>query len=364
MMSESAETSEKKGFKQTAHTALRLGLILVIAIWCYKIIAPFIPLVVWGAVIAVAIYPLHQKLAARLGDRIKLSATLVSVLGLIILTAPVIVLSESLVTSSTELAGKISDGTVRVPPPSERVQSWPLVGEKLYSSWQLASENLDAALQRFSPQLEILRDKLIAVAGGAVGAFLQLFFSIMIAGGFLALAKGCMAGTRTVVNGLVGERASELLELSEETVRSVARGVLGVAIIESFLVAIGLLVAGVPAAGFWTFLVLVLSIIQIPPMVVLIPLIIYVLTESAPFGATVFVVCSVLAIGVDTFVKPVLLGRTADAPMLVILMGAIGGMMVWGIVGLFVGAVTLVVGWELVRFWIADIEKSSKVPSG
>ena len=244
-MSDSASTSRKRGFYPTALTALRLGSILIIVYWCYQILAPFIPLVLWGAIITVAIYPLHRKLAARLGNRIKLSATLITLLGLIILTTPVVVLTESLVISSVDLAANISEGSVHVPPPPERVREWPMVGERLYSSWQLASENLSAATTRFRPQLEALRDGLIATAGGAGAAFLQMFISIIIAGIFLATAEGLAAGTRAVVNGLVGERGPLLLAESETTVRSVARGVLGVAIIESIVAAIGMIAAGV-----------------------------------------------------------------------------------------------------------------------
>jgi predicted PurR-regulated permease PerM len=349
-MSDSAATSDKGEFDQTALNALRLGLVLLITYWCYKIVAPFIPLVLWGAIIAVAVYPLHRKLAARLGNRIKLSATLITLLGMLILTAPVVVLTESLVDSSMDLAAGLAEGSVQVPPPPERVQEWPLVGEKLYSTWLLASENISAALDRFRPQLETVRHRLIATAGGAGAAFLQMFFSIIVAGVFLGAAESSMAGVRSVVHWLVGERGPVLLAMSEATVRSVARGVLGVAFIEATLAAIGMMVAGVPAAGFWTFLILVLSIVQVPPLLILVPMIFYVLSAAEPFGATVFVILSILVIAVDTFVKPVLLGRTADAPMLVILMGAIGGMMLAGIVGLFVGSVVLVLGWELLQF--------------
>ena len=165
-MSESMSTSDEGGFDQTALTALRLGSVLLAAYWCFKILAPFIPLVLWGAIIAVAIYPLHRKLAARIGNRMKLSATLITLLGLMILTTPVVVLTESVVTSSMDLAADISEGSVNLPPPPERVQEWPLVGERLHSGWQLASENLSAALKRFGPQLEAIRGRLIATAGG------------------------------------------------------------------------------------------------------------------------------------------------------------------------------------------------------
>jgi predicted PurR-regulated permease PerM len=351
-MSHSASTSEKGGFDQTALTALRLGAVLFAVYWCYRILEPFIPLVLGGAIIAVAIYPLHLKMAARLGNRVKLSATLITLLGMMLLTAPMIILTESLVTSSMDLAANISNGTVHIPPPSEGVQEWPLVGERLHSSWLLASENLSAALQRFDPQLEVLRLSLIKMAAGAGAASLQMLISIIIMGIFLAAAESSLAGTRAVMNGLVGERGPLLLAESETTIRSVASGVLGAAIIESLLVAIGLIAAGVPAAGFWTFLVLVLSIVQVPPMLLLVPMIFYVLPTAETFGATVFVICSVLAIGVDTFLKPVMLGRTADAPMLVILVGAIGGMMLLGIIGLFIGAVIMVLCWGALEFWI------------
>ena len=158
---------------------------------------------------------------------------------------------------------------------------------------------------------------------------------------------------------MVGKRGPLLLAQSETTIRSVARGVLGVAIIESILASIGMIVAGIPAVGFWTFLILVLSIVQIPPLLTLAPLAVYAISTSEPFGAIVFVVFAILAVVVDTVVKPMLLGRTADAPMLVVLLGAIGGMMLWGIVGLFVGAVVLVLCWEGLEFWI----KKDTVPA-
>jgi predicted PurR-regulated permease PerM len=266
-MSKSLTTIEEIGFDQKVLSALRLGAVFLAVYLCYKILAPFIPLVLWGAIIAVAIYPLHVKLAARIRDRTKTSATLMTVLGLIVLVAPLIVLTDSLVTSSMSLADDISAGTVQVPTPPEHVQGWPLVGEKLHAGWSLASENLDAAFKKFSPQLEVLREKLISIVGGVGGASLQMFGSIIIAGIFLGTADSCLAKARSMFHGFVGERGQLLLTESETTIRSVARGVLGVAVLEAIVVAVGLIVAGIPAAGFWTFLVLVLAIAQVPPLI-------------------------------------------------------------------------------------------------
>ena len=361
-MSNSSTTIEKIGLDQKILSALRIGAIFLFVYLAYRILAPFIPLVLWGAIMAVAIYPLHLRMAAWIGDRINISATLVTLLGLIILIVPLIILTESLVTGSMSLADGISAGAVQVPSPPAWIQGWPLVGEKLHAGWLLASENLGAALQQFGPQLEALRESLIAIAGGVGGASLQMFGSIIIAGVFLGTADSCLAKTRSIFNGFVGERGPLLLAESETTIRSVARGVLGVAVLESILVAIGLIAAGVPAAGLWTFLVLVLSIVQVPPLISVIPLVIYALATATAFGSTVLIICGVLAVVIDTILKPVLLGRTADAPMLIILMGAIGGMLVWGVAGLFVGSVILVWCWEALDFWVIKDDMPPHLP--
>ena len=353
-MIEPASTYREGSFYTTVRNTLRLVALLIILYWCYQILAPFIPLVLWAAIMAVAVYPLYRKLAARLGNRMKLSATLVTFVGLIVLTIPVVVLTDSLVGSTMHLAESISEGSLEIPQPPDYVKNWPVIGGKLHTGWQLASDNIDAAMKKYNSQLEVLRTGLIATAGVAGAAFMQMFFSIIIAGVFLASAEGSVAGTRVVVNWMVGDRGPLLLAESTTTVRSVAQGILGVAILESIVAATGLVAAGLTAAGFWTFVILVLSIAQVPPLLTLAPLSIWALTTTEPLGATVLIICTVLVVLIDTLLKPVLLGRKANAPILVVLLGAIGGMMVWGIVGLFVGAVLLVLCWGALEFWIKE----------
>ncbi len=187
-----------------------------------------------------------------------------------------------------------------------------------------------------------------------------MILSIIIAGIFLASADASAAGTRAVVNRLVGSRGPKLIALSEATVRSVVQGVLGVAIIQALLSAVGLVAAGVPAAGLWVFLVLLLAIIQLPPILILAPIIVYVFSVADPLTATLFAIWSVLVSSSDIVLKPLLLGRGLDVPMLVILLGAIGGMLLSGIVGLFVGAVVLVLGYELVEFWVTEGDSATE----
>jgi len=359
-MNSPVSSSDDGNFAATASNAVRLGILFLLLYWCFLIIAPFVPLVLGGAIIAVAIYPLHQKLSAKTGGRNKLSAVLLILAGLAVLITPVVMLSGSVVENVQTWAADIESGSLQVPPPNESVQDWPIVGEDLYSAWRLTSENLTAAAERYAPQLEGLRNAMVSAAAGAGSGILQMILSLIVAGIFLASTEASAAGTRAVVNRLVGPRGPKLIALSEATVRSVAQGVLGVAIIQTLLSTIGLVVAGVPAAGVWAFLVLLVAIIQLPPILILAPIIVYVYSVADPVMATVFAVWSVLASSSDIVLKPLLLGRGLAVPMLVILIGAIGGMIYAGIVGLFVGAVILVLGYELTEFWVSGDESIEK----
>jgi predicted PurR-regulated permease PerM len=353
-MNSPLSSNGEQNFEDTATNAIRLGILFMLLYWCFLIIAPFVHLVVWGAILAVAIFPVHTKLTLKFGGRKKTAAVLLVVLGLVVTIAPVVMLSGSMIDSAQGWAGDIQQGSFEIPPPSENVQDWPIIGEDVYSAWQLASRDLTAAAEKYSAQLEGLRSRLAAAAAGAGSGILQMLLSIIIGGIFLASAEACAGGTRAVVNRLVGSRGPKLISLSEATIRSVAQGVLGVAFIQCLLATVGLVLVGVPAAGLWAFLVLLLAIIQLPPILLLGPIAVYVFSVADPVTATIFAVYSFLVSSSDVVLKPLLLGRGLDVPMLVILLGAIGGMILSGIVGLFVGAVVLVLGYELVEYWVTE----------
>jgi predicted PurR-regulated permease PerM len=157
-----------------------------------------------------------------------------------------------------------------------------------------------------------------------------------------------------------------LLSLSEKTVRSVAVGVIGIAFIQAVLAGIGMLIAGVPAAGLLAIITLVLGIAQLPPLLVLIPVTIYLFSGDSIGIAIFFLAWSIMVAASDLVLKPLLLGRGVDAPMMVILLGAIGGMLVFGIVGLFIGAVVLAVAYKLLQAWIEmdDVETATGPETG
>jgi predicted PurR-regulated permease PerM len=350
------ETADDAAFQRRAmEAAIRIGLVVLLVLWCFNIIQPFIMLVLWGAIFAVAIYPLFLKFSAMLGGRQKTAATVITLVTLALLITPTVMLTESAIENSQHMAQQLREGTFNIPPPPDKVQTWPLVGNKLYSTWDLAATNLGAAASKYKEQLTGLGKWLLSAAAGAGITVLQFVISIIIAGVLLVYAKNSCRGIEVVAARLMGGRnGKEFTEMAGATIRSVAQGVLGVAVIQSILAGIGLLVMGVPYAGVWTLLVLLLAIVQLPSIIILGPIIIYVFSVAATVPAVLFMIWSLMVGLSDNVLKPLLLGRGLDIPMLVILMGAIGGMVLSGLVGLFVGAVVLAVGYRLFTAWLGQ----------
>jgi len=337
---------------QAIEIAIRLGLIFLILAWCLQILSPFISLIAWGGIIAVAIYPLFLKLADKLGGKKKLAVILIAVISIAAILIPVISLSGSLVDSATKVGNSIGTGVVHISPPSESVRDWPLIGEKTYNFWQEASVNLSALLGKYPDQLAAIGKKMLGLAAGVGIGILQFLISMLIAFVFIASADTINTALLKLARRLSGDHGEGLLFMSEKTVRSVAVGVIGIAFIQAFLAGIGMMIAGVPAAGLLAIIIMVIGIAQLPPLLVLIPVIIYLFSGDSTGMAVFFLVWSVMVSASDMVLKPLLLGRGVDAPMMVILLGAIGGMITSGIVGLFIGAVILAVGYKLFQAWI------------
>jgi predicted PurR-regulated permease PerM len=242
-----------------------------------------------------------------------------------------------------------------VPPPPDNIDTWPLIGKSLKGVWHEASANLKATLTRFQPQLRAMSLWLLKSAMGTALGLVQFALSIIIAGIFMAHAKGSGNMARDLFVRLAGERGADFADISTKTVRNVVKGILGVAIIQALLAGTGFWVAGVPAAGLWAFACLFLAIIQIGIFPVVIPVIIYMFSNADSYTAGLLTGWLILVALLDNFLKPILLGRGAPVPMLVIFLGAIGGFFSMGFMGLFVGAVILSIGFKLLRVWLDDL---------
>jgi predicted PurR-regulated permease PerM len=336
---------------------VQIGAVLILVYWCFTIVSPFVPVVLWGLIMGVALYPTHVGLSARLGGREQLSAVILVLIGLTILVVPALMLADSTIGALKSVASQIGDGTAQIPPPADNVADWPIIGDRVHEVWSAAATNLESTINQFEPQLRKAGRQALALAGHTAGSAFLFAFSIVIAGVFLTTAAGGYAAARNIASNLVGKkRGPEFTDLAILTIRSVAKGVLGVALIQTALAAVGLLVAGVPGAGVWAGLVLVLAIVQLPPLIVLGPIAIWYFSVAEPVPALIFLVYAAVVSVSDTFLKPLLLGRGVEVPMLVILIGAIGGAMAKGIIGLFLGAVILALGYELLKLWMAPDE--------
>lgn len=355
-------TKVDSGFVANATASfLQIGTLFVLIYWCFDIARPFLPVVAWAVIISVAIYPLHVSLTGKLGGRSKLSATILALVGIAIIAVPTWMLGESTIGALKTVGAQLESGTAEVPPPNPSVADWPIVGEQVFAVWNDAAEDLAGTLEQFQPELGNFGQKLLRLGGHTVVTAVLFVVSILIAVAMLSAADSGQATAKKIAGKLAGrEHGDAIVDLSIATIRSVVKGVLGVAFLQALLAAIGLVAMGVPGAGIWAGLVLVLAIIQLPPVLILLPIAIWVYSTAEPIPATIFLVYSLLVSASDAVLKPMLLGRGLETPMLVILIGALGGAVTMGIIGLFVGAVVLSIGYQLLSAWMNSDEAGAE----
>jgi len=353
-------SNDKLFIARALEATIHVGLVGLLLFWCFKIGQPFIETIVWGIIIAVAIYPGYARLKSALGGRGRLAATLITLFALVLLLVPTFMLSESLINTVQGLSAQLDNGTLSLPPPPESVRSWPVVGQPLYKFWSLGSGDLLAALSKMAPHLQKYGMQILSSAAGAGFGILKFVVSIVIAGVLLANTAGGNKAARAFATRLAGEQGTLVVELAGATVRSVAVGILGVAFIQTLMAGLGFLVVGVPGAGLWALLVLILAVVQLPTILVLGPIIVYVFATSSTIIAVVFTIWSLLVGVSDAFLKPLLMGRGVEVPMLVIFIGAIGGFIASGIIGLFVGAIIFALGYKLFLLWLNEDTRTEK----
>ncbi len=356
-MSTNEAMLRKMQSRDLLETLVRFGLIVLLAVMCWRVFAPFANLMIWGLILAVALEPLNAGLASRLGGRRGLAATVLTLAGILLLGVPTVMLGDSFATHVKEVAAAAEAGTLHIPPPGPGVAEWPIVGKKINAVWNSASSNLPAFLSQNQEQLKDLSRKGLAAAAGTAIAVLMFIGAMVVAAIMLAYAKsGSSAMTRVFSRLTDPGRGPRLQKLATATVRSVAAGVIGVAFIQALLLGMGFLFAGIPAAGVLALLVMFLGILQVPALLVTLPAIAWLWVSGD--GSTTSNIAFTIYLGIagmaDNVLKPLLLGRGVDAPMPVILIGALGGMVAGGIIGLFIGGVVLAVGYQLFMEWVDE----------
>jgi len=329
----------------------RLLILLLILVWCLLIMQPFASILLWSTILALAIYPLHTSISKRLGAKPKLTSFLIVFTFLLIIFVPSWLLIDQMADEVKQLRDSYSNGTLSIPPPTEKVKDWPLIGESLFDTWQGASENLKQTLIKHKEQIAESGSKLIKGLLGTASAVIQIMVSLIIAGILLAMG-GAGESVRKFVRKLAGKRGDEFADMTMKTVNNVVKGVIGVALILAFLHAILFVLAGIPFAGIWTLLIFVLAVLQIPALIVTLPLIIYMFSVKETTPAIIWTILFLVAGLSDNVLKPLLLGKGAPVPMLVIFIGVVGGFILSGFIGLFTGAIVMSIGYKLFIGWI------------
>ena len=345
---------------------IRAALIVAMAALCYRVFAPFLTLTVWAVILAVTLYPLQQSLARRLRNRQGLAAALLVILGMLFIVAPAALLMNSLGDSVSAFIHGVQDNTLRIGAPKEGVKAWPIIGERVYAAWSMAHDDLPALVQALQPKIgEIARHALgfVASIGGGLLVFLASF---VIAGVVMAYgASGARASRSIFVRVAGAPRGEALAALSTSTIRAVAAGVLGVAFVQSAIIGLAALAAGIPGAGLIAVIALVLGIAQVPNLLVTLPAIAYVWSggDHGVGMATLYTIVFALAGMLDNILKPLMLGRGVDSPMPVIFLGAIGGLASAGILGMFVGATLLALGYRIFMEWAMARDATPSPPN-
>lgn len=358
-MQDENKMSEKAQSSMLMNTLIRFSLVAFLVYLCVRIFAPFTAIMTWGLMLAVMLYPLHQMLAKRLGDKQGRASMIIVVIGLLLIGGPVVTLGSSFVSHIKEVHQMLVADQLTIKPPAASVEEWPVVGEKIYKLWNEAATNFPQFLSTYKPELADLTKKAFGIVRNSLSSIFLFLGALVVAGIMMAWGVPGMGAMRRVFIRLAGPaKGPQLLGLSVATIRSVVTGVLGVAFIQALLLGVGFYFAGVPAAGVLAVIVLLLGIMQLPAMILSLPVIAYIWMggDQSVVLNIVFTVYILVAGMADNVLKPMLLGRGVDVPMPVVLIGALGGMVVGGFIGLFLGAVLLGIGYEIFMDWVNSVE--------
>jgi predicted PurR-regulated permease PerM len=334
--------------------AIRLAVLGGFAFLVISLIRPFLGLLLWAMILTIALYPVYLWLRARLGARGLLAAIVLTTVAMVMVFGPVVVLLTSLIESLAHFARLARDGALSLPDLPPQVADLPLVGQQLSQLWHDGAAQATTLLRAHGHALvgpgETALRMIAALAGSVV-----LFATAIVMMGLLFLPGARLAATaRDIALRIAGHRGTRFVGVAAATVRSVARGIIGVAALQALLLGIVLIGAGIPHAGLLTLAALVTTIAQIGMTVVILPIVIWVWMTHATGFAIVFSLLMLPVLAVDNLLKPIALGQGLDTPVVVIFAGVIGGAVAFGLPGLFVGPMILAVCYELLDFWLAD----------
>lgn len=335
-------------------SALRLAAVALLLVASVRVILPFLGALTWAAIIAITAWPLHKRLSLRLGGRKRWAATIIVLGLLLVLALPITLMVATAVETLPSLRAATQDFSVNALPAAPQwLQNLPLVGSKLVQLWASIQNDLPGFFEKARPAINQAALWILG-SGASVGfGLLEIVLAIVIAGLFLVNGDALWDGGELAMHKLGGDSADDLPEVIARTVRSVSVGVVGTALAQTLLCVIGLAIAGVPGALVLGFLCFVIAVAQLPTLLVWLPAAGWVFyTGNTGYGVFLLLWGFLLVNTIDNFLKPWLISQGAQMPLSVIFVGVIGGLLAWGMIGLFIGPTLLAVCLSLFRHWL------------
>tara|TARA_R110000787_G_scaffold60220_10_gene136610 strand:- start:18764 stop:19822 length:1059 start_codon:yes stop_codon:yes gene_type:complete len=342
----------------TIDTFIKIAVLSILIIWSVFIIEPFVLLLMWSIIVAVALYPIYKKVTMLLkGKKKGLLGTVFIIALIVLILLPAVSVTESIVDSSTTIYQNFDNGTLKVPPPNTSVNEWPLIGDKIFNAWSNASKDVESFIMEHPEEIKGSLGWFFDSIKGMVSVVLLSLIALIIAGVFMASADdGYKTGVK-FMDKLMAGQGKGLMEMCTNTIRSVVKGILLVAVIQGILAFVGFSMIGLDStAGLLAVVVIFAAIIQIPVTLVVLPIIIYVFSFAETTPAVIFAIYMMIVALLDNVLKPMLLAKGLQTPMIIILIGAIGGMIFQGILGLFIGPVVLAIVHNLYTSWVNNTE--------
>ena len=348
------------------HTTLAvifIGGLMAASFW---ILRPFLMSILWASLIVIATWPVLEMLQARLGGRRGLAAAIMTLIILLVVLIPLTLAVLTIINHVDDIAARVKSlSTLTLPPsPPEWLERIPLAGEKLAAKWrELAVLSPEERSTLVTPYAKNLLQWFADKAGSVGMTMLQFLLTTIIAAIMYANGEIIRSGILSFARRLAGQRGEDVAILAGKAVRGVALGVVVTAIIQAAVGGAGLAITGVPAASVLTAVMFMFCLAQIGPALVLIPAVIWLYWKGEPIWGTVLLVFSIIAVTMDNFIRPVLIKKGADLPLVMIFAGVIGGLIAFGIIGLFIGPVVLAVTYTLLKAWVTGSSQEDEAGS-
>jgi len=329
---------------------LSIGLLIALSLW---ILRPFLPSILWATTIAVATWPMMLRVQARLWNRRGLAVMAMTGTLLVVFILPCMLAVGAIVTHAGAVTAWTRSLALEVPPLPARVERLPFVGERLAAAWhELAALGSAGLAAQIKPYLGDAAYWFAASVGSLGGMFVQFLLTVLVTAILYASGEQAAAGLQRFALRLAGVQGPAALRLAAQAIRGVALGVVVTAIVQAVAAGLGLLVAGVPFAAALTAVAFVLSLAQLGPILVLVPAVAWLYWTGASGWGTFLAVWTILVAPIDNVLRPLLIRRGVDLPLLLVFSGVVGGLIAFGPVGIFIGPVVLAVSSTLASAWI------------